>query len=226
MLPVPELQDTLILTATDTPGCKLEISGIAIEGDSEDNLCVMAYNGLRSLVPELPGVSIQLVKGIPAGAGLGGGSSDAAYTLKGLNDLFNLGVPIDDLAKIGAKLGADVPFFLYNRPLIASGIGTVFEEIQIDFPYRIEMVLSGIHSSTIATYKALDYRMFDPRRDLKTILAQPVDTWRDELVNDLEVPVFALYPELTKIKADLYKRGAVYAAMSGSGSAMFGLFPS
>lgn len=226
MLPVPDLHDTLMLTASDTVGVKLGMSGILIEGDSKDNLCIKAYNELRSLVPELPGVSIQLEKGIPAGAGLGGGSSDAAFTLKGLNELFSLGVPIEDLAKIGAKLGADIPFFLYNRPLLASGIGTEFEEIELDFPYRIEMVLSGIHSSTIETYKALDYRMFDSQRDLKSVLAQPVETWRTDLSNDLEIPVFERHPKLTKIKTDLYTQGAVYAAMSGSGSAMFGLFPS
>ncbi|MEL6675089.1 MAG: 4-(cytidine 5'-diphospho)-2-C-methyl-D-erythritol kinase [Bacteroidota bacterium] len=222
--PVAALQDELRLIPREEAGCQLELDGSPLEGDPAENLVVQAYRKLQAVKPALPGVHIQLTKHIPSGAGLGGGSSDAAFTLTGLNELFSLGMSRDELAAIGAQLGADVPFFIYNRPLLAKGIGTDFEEITLDFPYRIEIVPSAIHSSTIAAYKALDYRDCDPNRDLKTILQQPIETWPEQLDNDLEKPIFALYPELAEGKKALYERGALYAAMSGSGSALFGVF--
>lgn len=224
LLPMPTLCDELQVEESRGE-LKMEIAGIKIEGDLQDNLCIKAYNELKGLFPDLPPISIHLQKNIPAGAGLGGGSSDAAFTLKAVNELYKLALADEKLAEIGAKLGADVPFFIYNRPLLAKGIGTEFESIEIDLsPYRIELITPPIHSSTIAAYKALDYTMFDPKRDLKRVLAMPISEWKQHLHNDLEVPVFKMYPELPKIKAELYEKGAVYAAMSGSGAAMFGVF--
>lgn len=205
-------------------GCSLEIQGIELDGEPEDNLCVKAYRLLREAYPQLPGVKLKLKKNIPAGAGLGGGSSDAAHTLLGLNELFSLGAKKEQLAEIAGKLGADVPFFLYNRPLLARGIGTEFEEIELDLPYRIKLVTPPIHSSTVAAYQALDYTQCDPARDLKSILLGGMENWKERLDNDLEPPVFAHHPEISEIKAALYQQGAIYAAMSGSGSAVFGLF--
>lgn len=224
-LPIPELTDTLQLTASGEPGnCALTIEGAILDGDPESNLVVKAYRALEREVGELPGVSILLTKRIPAGAGLGGGSSDAAFTLSGLNDLFKLGLSTDQLATIATPLGADVPFFLYNRPMLATGTGTDLRPFDMDFPYRIELITPPIHSSTIAAYKALDYTIFDPNRSLTDILKQDISSWKDSLPNDLEVPVFQLHPEVSRYKEELYEKGAIYAAMSGSGAACFGIF--
>lgn len=224
-LPIPDLTDTLELTATGKTGnCDLKIEGADLAGDIESNLVVKAYRALEREVGELPGVSIVLTKHIPAGAGLGGGSSDAAFTLTGLNDLFGLGLSVDQLAKIATPLGADVPFFLYNRPMLATGTGTDLRPFEMDFPYRIELVTPPIHSSTIAAYKALDYTIFDPNRSLEEILRQDASTWKRSLTNDLEIPVFQLHPEILRYKEELYEKGAIYAAMSGSGAACFGIF--
>ena len=224
LYPIPDLKDCLTISENHSDDCHIDIRGIKLDGSQEDNLCVKAYRSLKKVKPSLPGVKITLEKQIPAGAGLGGGSSDAAFTLKGLNELFELGITNDDLASIGENLGADVPFFIYNKPLLARGIGTDFEEINLEIPYRFEIIHTGIHSSTVAAYKALDYTMFDPKRDLKTILSLPVSQWPEKLENDLETPVFNMYPILAEKKAELYQKGAIYAAMSGSGSAVFGLF--
>lgn len=224
MYPLAQPLDKLSLEES-RGGLELEMGGIPIEGDLESNLCIKAYRQLKKLYPDLPAVRICLEKNIPAGAGLGGGSSDAAHTLLLLNSLFSLSLSPHQLAEIAKPLGADVPFFVYNKPMLATGIGTELEEIEIEMPYRIELVTPPIHVSTIAAYKALDYTMFDTQRDLKEILSLPIDTWEKYLENDLEVPVFHMFPALKQIKADLYAQGAVYAAMSGSGSAIFGLFP-
>jgi len=233
-IPVPALADTLVLTPDDRiEGCAFSQGGIALDNAPGDNLCVRAYTCLRSYVgssvgehgKKLGGVHLALTKHIPAGAGLGGGSSDAAFTLSGLNTVFELGLSVDELAAVAAPLGADVPFFLHNRPVLAKGIGTDFEDIALDFPFEIRLVTSDIHSSTVAAYKQLDYTRCDPARDLRRLLAMPANQWKAHLPNDLEAPVFGLYPMLAEIKAKLYVDGAVYAAMSGSGSAVFGLFP-
>ncbi|MEO1419240.1 MAG: 4-(cytidine 5'-diphospho)-2-C-methyl-D-erythritol kinase [Bacteroidota bacterium] len=224
LFPVPDLTDHMILTPRKTPGCELTILGIELEGDLSDNLCVRAYRLLQQDYPDLPGVSIQLTKHIPAGAGLGGGSSDAAFTLKGLNQLFDLGISDETLAKKSAVLGADVPFFVYGTPQLAKGIGTELAPVSLAFPYTLKLYPQPIHSSTIAAYKALDYTQFNPHRDLASILNQPISTWKDTLDNDLEVPVFRMYPVLREIKSQIYAEGALYAAMSGSGSCMFGIF--
>ncbi|MEO1382493.1 MAG: 4-(cytidine 5'-diphospho)-2-C-methyl-D-erythritol kinase [Bacteroidota bacterium] len=224
LFPVPDLTDHMILTPRKTPDCELTILGMELAGDLSDNLCVRAYRLLQEDYPDLPGVAIQLTKHIPAGAGLGGGSSDAAFTLKGLNQLFGLGISDEALAEKSAVLGADVPFFVYGTPQLAKGIGTALTPISLDFPYTLKLYPQPIHSSTIAAYKALDYTQFDPQRDLAAILAQPISTWRDTLDNDLEVPVFQMYPVLREIKSQIYAEGALYAAMSGSGSCMFGIF--
>ncbi len=225
LYPVFELQDQLILSANDSDSSALELVGIELEGDMEDNLCLKAWRALKKLVPDLPAVHIQLLKKIPAGAGLGGGSSDAAFTLLGLNQLFNLGLSNEDLHPIAANLGADVPFFLYDEPMLAKGTGTDLEPFDLRQGFELKVFPQPIHSSTIAAYKALNYQEFDPERNLKEVLNQPIQTWRKNLSNDLEVPVFKQYPELAEFKRELYAQGAVYAAMSGSGSAMLGLYP-
>ena len=223
--PVRDLCDELTLTPLDGEQPALTLDGQPIDAQAEDNLCLKAWRALRAEMPDLPAVHLHLVKHIPSGAGLGGGSADAAYTLRGLNQLFELGLSRADLAHIGASLGADVPFFLYDQPMLATGIGTELTPFELVLPLRLRLFPQPIFSSTVAAYRALDFKQFDPARSLEAVLQQPLDHWRDHLHNDLEVPVFAMYPELAQVKTDLYAQGAVYAAMSGSGSAMFGLFP-
>ncbi len=224
LYPVFEMQDKLEISESSGEA-SMEIKGIAIEGKVSENLCLKAYQILKSTFPDLPPVNIYLEKNIPAGAGLGGGSSDAAFTLKGLNTLFRLGLTEKSLAEMGAALGADVPFFIYNKPLLASGIGTEFAPIYLALEeYHIKIVTPAIHSATAAAYKALDYTQCNPMRNLREILSHPVSQWQNLLENDLEVPVFQRYPALATLKESLLKEGAMYAAMSGSGSAVFGLF--
>lgn len=223
-IPVFDLTDQLSMHAIPGDTSRLVLKGIEIEGDLNDNLCLRAYRLLKQKFSDLAAVEIVLEKGIPAGAGLGGGSSDAASVLLGLNKLFELGMSKEELVPLAAQLGADVPFFLFNRPILAKGIGTEFEEIELDFPYRIKLVTSTIHSSTVGVYQGLDHSQLDYGRDLREILQQNPKHWPESLVNDLEKPVFERHPGLATTKAKLYEEGAVYAAMSGSGSAVFGLF--
>lgn len=225
LFPYPSLYDELIITPSSKPGCHLEIEGIHIEGNPQENLVTRAYSLLKATNSNLPGVNVKLIKRIPAGAGLGGGSSDAASMLKACNQLFKLNYNPTSLSTLAARLGADVPFFIFYTPMLASGIGTELAEITFnDFPFSIKLITPSIHSSTIAAYKALKYKEFDHKRNLRETINLPFEKWKSHLVNDLEKPVFEMYPSLAEIKASLYDEGAVYAAMSGSGSAVFGLF--
>jgi 4-diphosphocytidyl-2-C-methyl-D-erythritol kinase len=227
-VPVASLTDVLELTPTASPGCTLVQGGMPLDSTREDNLVVKAYRGMEAFLQAqgrtLGGVHLNLTKRIPAGAGLGGGSADAAFALRGLNDLFALKLTPPELEQIARPLGADVPFFLHNQPILARGIGNEFEEIAIALPYRIEVITSHIHSSTPVAFRGLNLADCNPARELKPILALPDRAWRYTLPNDLEKPVFAEYPELAQTKQRLYDEGAVYAAMSGSGSSIFGLF--
>ncbi|MEM7655532.1 MAG: 4-(cytidine 5'-diphospho)-2-C-methyl-D-erythritol kinase [Bacteroidota bacterium] len=223
MVPVQALTDELVLRPAET-GCHLQLSGRPLDGSAVDNLCVKAYRALQAQVPDLPGVAIELTKHIPAGAGLGGGSSDAAHVLLGLNQMYELGLSLAELQAIAAPLGADVPFFLSPQPQMATGTGTELEPFDLPGDFRIELRPQPIHSSTVAAYKALDHRLCDPERSLSHLLQQPTSNWPSQLPNDLERPVFGRYPELAAVKEMLYAEGAFYASMSGSGSCMFGLF--
>lgn len=219
------LADELTLTESPATAPSIEVLGIDLPGDPNQNLCIRAWHAIGTIVQELPAVHIHLQKQIPAGAGLGGGSSDAARTLVGLNELFELGLSKEQLHQLAVPLGADVSFFLENRPMLATGIGEVLEPIEIDLNgYRLEWVLSDIHSDTALAYKGLDLTKCDPARSLKARISQPIETWRDTVSNDFETGVFARYPDLAAIKQSLYDRGAVYASMSGSGSALYGIF--
>lgn len=225
LYPLPELTDELVIRTNGRKECNLKVEGLEIDAVSDDNLCVKAYKLLSEKVGGLEGVDVHLTKHIPAGAGLGGGSSDAAHMIKGLVTLFDLDISIEEQEEEAAKLGADVPFFLHEGPMMATGIGTDLSPVQVDLSYRLAWEVPGIHSSTVAAYKALDYKMFDPGRSLASVLQQPVENWKDQLENDLEVPVFDIYPELRRMKEAYYEAGAVYAAMSGSGSTVFALMP-
>lgn len=197
-------------------------SGIPIPDDGSDNLCMRAYRLLQQDYG-LPPVHIYLHKVIPIGAGLGGGSSDAAFMLRLANDHFGLGLDEPRLMDYARKLGADCAFFIRNIPVLATGIGDVFEDVKIDLSaYRLVLVKPDIHISTAAAYAGV--RPCPEGRQLPEAIAAPVPTWRESVVNDFEAGIFLAHPEVAAIKQLLYERGAVFAAMSGSGSSVYGLF--
>lgn len=187
------------------------------------DLCAKAYLMLSEDF-DLPPVKIFLEKTSPVGAGLGGGSADAAFTLKMLNEICSLGLDEDRLAGYAARLGSDCAFFIYNRPMIGEGRGEILTEYSLDLEGLDLQVLTpeGVAVSTADAYRGI--RPSEPEVSLREALSRPVYQWKDCLVNDFEVTVFDKYPELAAIKKSLYDSGAVYASMSGSGSALFALY--
>ena len=224
--PVP-LHDTLELYPMhpDYPsafGCDLKVTGVDIAGDEQRNLVVRAYNKVAEKY-ELPRVHAHLHKAIPTQAGMGGGSSDCAFMLKALNRMFGLGMETQEMADMAAQLGADCPFFISCQPSYAEGIG----EKLTPLPLRLDgWVLAVVKPDIpIPTKEAFAHiTRHRPLKNCANIVMQPVETWRDELVNDFEASIFPQHPRLAEIKQQLYDHGAVYAAMSGSGSSLFGLF--
>jgi 4-diphosphocytidyl-2C-methyl-D-erythritol kinase len=201
---------------------KLTVTGISA-GKAEKNLCLKAFYLLKKKYPLLPEVQMHLHKAIPLGAGLGGGSSDAAFTLQLLNKKFNLTIPEKEIFEYALELGSDCPFFLLNQPSLATGRGERLEKINISLSdYKIALINPRIHISTAEAFRHITPTI--PARKISEIIMQPIETWKHELCNDFEKYVFEKYPEVKKIKEDLYKSGALYAAMSGSGSTMFGIF--
>ena len=264
-VPVGELRDVLEVVRAEEAG--LTCYGIPCDVPVDKNLCFKAFR----LMQKYYGISdahIYLYKNIPMGAGLGGGSSDAAFTLIALNEVFSLGLTKERLAEIAAELGSDCPFFIYNRPMFASGRGEILEPFDIDLSaYRIEVVTPGIHISTPEAYVGVDEvkgfrdketvgpgsdgsEIVRTRREfvscannfcadgaghsstnplstpsgLRNQLSLGIASWRENVVNDFEAYAFAKYPILADIKNDLYGRGAIYASMTGSGSAIYGIF--
>ena len=198
-------------------------SGFAIHGNINDNLCIKAFNLLKNDFPQLPPIKMHLHKAIPAGAGLGGGSADAAFTLALLNEKFELNLSIDQLVSYALQLGSDCPFFIINQPCFATGRGQILEQIIIDLTaYKFIIVNPGIHINTANTFSAITPAL--TARSVKEIIQQPVETWKNELFNDFEKTVFKQHPEIEGIKNKLYEAGAFYASMSGSGSTVYGIF--
>jgi 4-diphosphocytidyl-2-C-methyl-D-erythritol kinase len=221
-----ELCDILEIVPSKTSQTTFEMTGIPIPGSKEGNLCLKTFYYLSSII-YLPPVNIHLHKVIPPGSGLGGGSSDAAFTIRMLNDIFTLGLTIEEMRDHARTLGSDCAFFIENQPVFAFGKGDQFGPVTLDLKgYRIEIITPDIHVNTAEAYRMIDELpgRTETRPSLKEIVAKPVGEWSSLLVNDFELPVFLQYPELSKIKQDLYDRGAIYAAMSGSGSAVFGIF--
>lgn len=200
-------------------------SGIPIPGKSDDNLCVKAWHLLKKDFPELPAVSIYLHKNIPIGSGLGGGSSDAAHMLQLLNNKYRLQIAPEKLIKYAAKLGSDCAFFMQDIPCYITGRGDELLPLKLDalHQYHFMLVCPDIHVNTAEAYQNITPKI--PARSLLDMMREPVSVWRDLIVNDFEKPVFKLHPQLSFIKEELYKRGALYASMSGSGSSLYGIFP-
>ena len=194
-----------------------------VDWDPLKDLTAKAY-GLLAEEHKLPPMKIYLEKTSPVGAGLGGGSADAAFALRLIAELAELELTDEELAGLAARLGSDCAFFIYNRPMLGSGRGEILELFDIDLSgYRIEVTVpEDIAVSTADAYRGIVPQ--ERERPLREILALPVEQWKGRLVNDFETTVFAKYPRLAEIKQSLYDRGAVYAAMSGSGSALFAFY--
>ena len=219
--PIP-LTDILEIVPADE--VSLTCYGNAVDCPPEKNLVMRAYRMMQERF-DLPPVAIHLYKHIPDGAGLGGGSSDAAHTLLMLNKMFDLGLGDDELASMAVKLGADCAFFIYNRPMLATGIGDVMSPVEVSLQGKTLLLVKppvGVDTRTA-------YSRVVPAPatvNLAHTIAQPVESWDGLLVNDFEPSVFAALPQLWLIKANLLDAGAEYAAMSGSGSTVFGIFNS
>lgn len=197
-------------------------TGDVIHGNNGDNLVIRALQ-LISNEKELPPLDIHLFKKIPSGAGLGGGSSDAAAMLRIVNDSFRLCYTDQELAQLAARLGADCPFFLFNRPAFATGIGDELESLEVDIDDLFCVLVKP--DISIPTKEA--YAMITPRKpelSLKEIVKKPITEWKELMKNDFEPSVFEKYPQICRIKQQLYERGALYASMSGSGSSVYGFF--
>lgn len=221
--PIP-LEDALeACPRKEGPGCySLSQSGLSIEGDAENNLVVKAYKLLDETY-HLPPVDIYLHKHIPSGAGLGGGSADAAFMLKLLNRMYRLNLTDDQLEAYAARLGADCAFFVRNQPTYAEGIGNIFSPVELSLAgWQLLLVKPNIFVSTRDAFARIRPR--HPERNLRDLINQPVESWKDYMINDFEESVFPQFPAIGDIKTELYHLGAVYASMSGSGSSVYGLF--
>jgi 4-diphosphocytidyl-2-C-methyl-D-erythritol kinase len=203
---------------------KLSLSGLLVEGNTKDNLITKAYN-LLDAAYNLPPIKAHLQKSIPMGAGLGGGSSDAAFFIKLLNDKFSLNISINKQINFAKQLGSDCAFFIENKPVYASEKGDVFAETKVDLAnYCIVVVYPAAHSNTASAYKGVVAAR--PQKNIQTIIASDIKNWKTDLTNDFEKNIFMQYPELNKIKNNFYTHGALYASMSGSGSTMYSVFKS
>ena len=225
--PVPIMDALEIVPMSDgfpsDVDCDLKVTNITIEGDEQRNLVVRAYQLLKADYPELPRVHAHLWKGIPTQAGMGGGSSDCGYMIRLLNETFDMGLSSEQMQQYAARLGADCAFFIESRACYAEGIGERLQPIDLDLSgWHIGVVRPDIPVPTKEAFSRIHPHY--PALNCRDVVRQPVETWRDRLTNDFEESVFALHPEIGAVKEQLYKMGATYAAMSGSGSALFGLF--
>ena len=203
--------------------CDLKVTNINIQGDEQRNLVVRAYQLLKTDFPNLPRIHAHLWKGIPIQAGMGGGSSDCAYMIRLLNETFELGLTNEQMEQYAARLGADCAFFIQSSPCYAEGIGEILQSIALDLSgWHIGVVRPDIPVPTKEAFSRIQPHY--PALNCREAVMQPVETWRNNLTNDFEESVFALHPEIGNVKEQLYNMGATYAAMTGSGSALFGLF--
>lgn len=233
--PVSALYDVLEIVPSD----KLEMNqyGIVYDGDPMDNLCIKAYRRLSEYISArdgkpLPPVTVSLHKRIPVGAGLGGGSSDAAFVIRGLDELFSLSLSVQEMESVAAKVGSDCPFFISNRPAYAVGRGTelspysseVIDHLERD--YQVRFIHPEVFVSTKEAYSGMVPRNVSgfSTPPLKEMLALPPDRWKGKVVNDFEPHIFEKYPAIAEAVDELYRQGAVYASMTGSGSTVYGIF--
>lgn len=218
------LADALEIIRDDAADQKtsLHISGMEIPGDPEKNLILKAYHLLEKIF-HLPPVKIYLHKFTPMGAGLGGGSSDGAFMLKLLNQTFNLAISDDNLCEFAAQLGSDCAFFIKNKPVFGTGKGNILNEIELDLStYQLVLVKPDVFVGTAEAYAGIKPKQ--PEQSLKDLLNLPVKDWKDTVKNDFEASILKKYPAIAQVKETMYKCGALYASMTGSGSAVYGIF--
>jgi 4-diphosphocytidyl-2-C-methyl-D-erythritol kinase len=216
------LCDVLEFVESSRLNTSITVTGINLIDNLQDNLVVKAWDIMHQKYG-VPPVDIHLHKAIPVGAGLGGGSSDAAYMLKGLNRYFNCGASLPELEKLADQIGSDCPFFIQNMPAFATGRGELLEHINLPLEnHKILLVTPGIHISTREAYESVIPRRHE--KSLSELICQPVNNWQNLIFNDFEEPIFAKYPEIEKLKNKLHNAGAIYTAMSGSGSTVFGIY--
>lgn len=222
--PIP-LHDVLELVPATDGTTRLFNYGLAVNGPETENLCFKAYQLIKAKYPQTPAVHIHLYKNIPMGAGLGGGSANGAFMLMALNKKYNLNIAEADLLNMALALGSDCPFFIKNQPVLASGRGEILSPVHVDLSaYHFLIVNPGIHINTGWAFAQLQPQK--PSLNIADLIEQPVAHWKDRLVNDFEAAVFKQHPVIAQLKELLYSKGAVYAAMTGSGSTVFGLFTS
>lgn len=217
--------DVLEVVPSKSGATTLTVSGRRVDCPTEKNLVMKAFKAVNDMIP-LPPTDIYLRKVIPDGAGLGGGSADAAFTVKALNHLYSLGLSDEAMANICGTLGADCPFFIYNRPMLASGTGTELTPINITNVKHLYIIVikPDVSVSTAEAYAGVSPHL--PELSLPEVLTMPVNEWRTKLRNDFQQQIVANHPRIGTLVDMLYNHNALYAAMSGSGSAVFGLFTS
>lgn len=223
--PVPASDVLEVHIQPDTPGqISFTQTGFPIEGPTENNSCIKAFQLIKSKYPFINGIEVFLHKNIPTGAGLGGGSSDSVSMLQVMKKLLQLPLSNFELESFALQLGSDCPFFLLNKPALATGRGEILKEISLSLKgYHLLLINPGITVSTADAFSGCKPSI--EGKSLATIIKQPVQTWRDELKNQFEDTIFQKHPSLAEIKEQLYAHGAIYASMSGSGSTLFGIYP-
>lgn len=221
-VPIP-LCDDLAIRIKDGGEDELQLEGIELEGNPKDNLVMRAAALLRQQGYEVPPVSIRLKKNIPSGAGLGGGSSDAAYTLRMLDEMLQLGIGRDELMQMAATLGADCAFFIQDAPMFARGIGDILEPIELDLSgLWLTLVKPDDFVSTREAYSGV--KPAQPEHPLRQSIVRPIGQWQALIENDFERSILPAHPNIAQVKRQMAEAGALYTAMSGSGSSVFGLF--
>ena len=227
MLPIGWADQLTVTLASEATDDRYEIEGLAGELPIEHNLIYKAVQLLRARHPEIPPLRLKLVKRIPTEAGLGGGSADAAYTLLAINELCRLELSPEQLETLAGELGSDCPFFIQSRPVLVTGRGERLTPLTMPSALLgtwLLVVKPPIGMSTAEAYRQVT-RHPEAEGKLATLLERPIAHWRELIVNDFESVVFAHYPELATLRDTLYRHGALYAAMSGSGTALYGIFP-
>jgi 4-diphosphocytidyl-2-C-methyl-D-erythritol kinase len=223
--PIPMLKDALeVLPMIDQNESSMRISGKAVEGSVTDNLVWKAFQLIKNKYPDkVSSISIHLLKSIPMGAGLGGGSADGAFMLRLLNKFFQLNLSDTILVQFALELGSDCPFFIYNTPQLAFGRGEILSPISLDLSqYSIQIICPKIHVSTKGAFDKIDPK--SAPFDLRNLPNIAIEHWKDVVINDFEKPIFEFHPSLIAIKQKLYLDGALFASMSGSGSALYAIF--
>lgn len=215
-----KINDALEIVEADR--LSFEASGIEIPGYANENLCLKAYELLK-FDYDIPPLKIHLHKQIPIGAGLGGGSADAAFFIKLVNEKFNLGLNTSVMEDYARKLGADCAFFIQNKPVFAFGKGDEFENVDLDLSrYTLALVMPPVHVSTGEAYRGVNPHQ--PAESLKDLISLPIEDWKLAIKNDFEASIFRNHSSIRGVKAALYEAGAIYASMSGSGASVYGIF--